>query len=234
MLPPLPHRARPVQHCDLWIVDLRNLEDFAADLRLLLNSAETQHYARYTNLAAQRAFLGSRGCLRLLAAHYLHQNAAALQIITGSHGKPALADFPDFHFNISHSHERLALLFAPCECGVDIECGSRKVDYTPIMARFFKPAEIRSWQQQAEPQQAFFRGWTRKEAYLKATGEGISGLSKVQISFAPGLSNPVISSEADPQNQAEWHFHDFDLAPDYLGAVALRGTARPCETIFLL
>ena len=217
----------PEHHCDLWIVDLQQLVDHAEELQLLLNHDEKVHLARFSNSSARRAFLGSRGFLRLLAGSYLQADPATLRLATGIHGKPSLLDFPELQFNISHSLDRLVLLFAPCQCGIDIESLSRSLDFEPIMKRFFGPEEIASWQAQSEPRQAFFRGWTRKEAYLKATGDGISGLGRVRISFAPAAG--LIGLE-DAEKPADfWHFSDFALEPDYVGSVALAGVELPLK-----
>ncbi len=225
---------RPEMHCDLWTVDLEQLPVHADELQAALNAEEIAHLGRFSNPGARRAFLGSRGFLRRLAAGYLQADPATLRLAIGAHGKPSLADFPELHFNISHSQNRLVLLFAPCQCGVDIESLGRQVDYQPIMKRFFGPGEIASWQAQSEPRQAFFRGWTRKEAYLKATGEGISGLGRVRISFAPDLVKAVTGLDGSEKPADFWHFFDFALAPNYVGSVALAGRDLPLKIKKLL
>lgn len=219
----------PEQHCDLWQVNLDNLADSSGFLASLLNEPEKARLSRFTNPNAALAFLGSRGFLRLLGSKYLNIPSTQIRIGIAEHGKPFFEDFPNLHFNVSHSRNCLVLLFAPCQCGVDVECTSRKIDYTPIMTRFFGETEILSWKKQADPANAFFRGWTRKEAYLKATGEGISGLRKVQVSFSPSLPKPVISIEDQTTQCSDWNFCEFFIEPDFVGAIALLGPELVCH-----
>ncbi|MFZ5950920.1 MAG: 4'-phosphopantetheinyl transferase family protein, partial [Candidatus Rifleibacteriota bacterium] len=118
-------------------------------------------------------------------------------------------------------------LFAPCCCGIDIECSARKVDFQPILRRFFSEEEIASWQLQPDPVSAFFRGWTRKEAFLKATGVGISGLSKVRISFDPELTEPVIWLDESFGTADHWFFQDFFIEPSYPVSIVLQNQRLP-------
>ncbi|MEW6711281.1 MAG: 4'-phosphopantetheinyl transferase superfamily protein [Candidatus Riflebacteria bacterium] len=226
MLRPLPDLKYPDQHCDLWSVNLDE-PDSEAQLSEFLSSDEKQRLDRFSNEAARRGFICSRGILRRLIGNYLGQNPEKLEFAFNEHGKPSLKYFPDCFFNISHSRDRLVLLFAPCCCGIDIECGARKVDFQPILRRFFAEEEIASWQLQPEPVAAFFRGWTRKEAFLKATGVGISGLSKVRISFAPELAEPVIWLDQSFGSNDHWFFEDFFIEPSYPGCIVLQNQQLP-------
>ncbi len=217
----------PEECCDLWIVDLEPVTAWAEYLKEHLIQAELEHYHRFSNREAQSSFLASRAFLRLLASSYLQTDPKTLKISTQAHGKPWLADFPDFHFNISHSRARLALLFARVPCGVDLEFTGRQVDYQQILSRFFAAEEIATMQGQPDERLAFFRGWTRKEAYLKATGEGIAGLGKIAISFAPDLPHPIISGKGPIKAGGNWFFREFSPGDGYLGATAIFAETEP-------
>lgn len=171
-------------------------------------------------------YIRARGALRLLLGDCLGAAPESLRFAYGPLGKPALAaPAIPLHFNVSHAGD-LALI-AVCQgrpVGVDVE--QIRLDYggEAIAERFFSPGE-RAWLLRLPPSQqttGFFRLWTRKEAYLKARGEGIwRDLAGFDVSQSP--PEPVWPDGA-------WFLHDLAPAPGYCAAVAVEGPFGPVRT----
>lgn len=215
-LPPAPDTV------DIWCrrVSDRQNEELLNNLSL----EEKDRFKRFKNETARTGFLQARGFLRQLLGSYLNMAPAAVPIISLKHGKPALPDNLGLHFNLTHSHDLILYAFAPSPVGIDVEFLGRKVDFVPVMRRFFSENERADWQRNSTPSAAaaFFRGWTRKEAFLKATGEGISGLGITEISFQPENPRALVSRKDNASASLEWLFHDFAPAESYMAAVAVK------------
>lgn len=211
----------------VWVVDAAALAGQHAQLSALLNDDDLKRLQRYTNQAARDMFLASRAALRLLLGRYLGLQPQQVSIATHDHGKPFLPEYPHLHFNISHSRTLALIAFALAPVGVDVEYLPRSVDFAAVMRRFFSEEERADWSANSVPSQqhAFFRGWTRKEAILKATGEGIAGLGHTRISFKPEHPRALIARQNDPEQPGKWFFCDFCPAPDYQAAVALQASS---------
>src|SRR5262249_6058087 len=138
-------------------------------------------------------FIVGRATLRAILGRYLARRPSELAFRYGEFGKPDL-DVPQgadaIRFNMAHSHGRAALAVAVGrELGIDLEQERPIHDADRIVARFFSAAECRVYAGLPDDQKpaAFFRGWTRKEAYLKATGLGLAlPLDSFDVSLAPG------------------------------------------------
>ncbi len=190
--------------------------------------AERFHFARHGN-----RFIVGRGVLRVILGRYLRTAPRRLQFCHGPHGKPALATLSDGHkleFNLSHS-ESLALYVVTLNrsVGIDIEHVGRIPEAEQIAERFFTQREcglIRALPQ-CKRQERFFRYWTRKEAYLKSVGTGLSQpLNGVDVSASKEESRWALTIEEDPEEAFLWSCADLPQpAPDYLAAVVVKGRA---------
>jgi 4'-phosphopantetheinyl transferase len=172
------------------------------------------------------------GLLRLILSRYLKQLPSAIEFQLGRYDKPeVLRGGAGTHvfFNIAHSCEiAVYAITSACPIGVDVERTREIPNIEAIAHRFFSPHEARTLM--ALPAgsrlQAFYSCWTRKEAFLKATGEGIAeGLAKVEVTLAPGDEPGVASVSGDPQAHERWQFLPFSPAPYYIGCIAFRHTA---------
>ncbi len=200
-----------------------------------LSGAELQRAARFHFEIHRNRFIAGRGLLRRILARYLATEPSGLCITYGKNGKPSLADAPGLHFNLAHA-EDLALLAVTRlgPVGVDLEHVRRLEDASQLVARFFSPGESAAYSR-LEPQlqpAAFFNLWTRKEALLKATGEGIGELlNRVEVSLVPGEPARLVS--APPQFGSERTWHLFELLSPAAGfaaalaAPASRSTVMP-------
>jgi 4'-phosphopantetheinyl transferase len=182
------------------------LNEWSADTAVL-SAAEQRRGQRFLREEHRRQFCMARAYLRIILAKYLSLAPAQIQFREGPHGKLYLLDHqPPLQFNLSHSGD-LALYAVTLadEVGIDVEWMNPEIEISPLMARFYTPAECQSITEMPPEQQkpAFYQVWTRKEAYLKALGLGLSGLSQTLVQ-EPSLM-----------------VQDINPARDYAGAIAL-------------
>lgn len=196
-----------------------NLRQIATPWWPLLSTDE-QSRAQQFSVAQRRAdFIVGRGILRTLLGQYLDQNPQDFQFSYGPQGKPSLSD--PLQFNLAHSHGRALYAFAlDTSLGVDLE-KFRPVRMAAIVKRCFAPAEIAYFQTLAPEawEAAFFTAWTRKEAYLKAVGTGLTD----SLNQCPVNTDPKNPQFLEPSLQAKWSLFHLDLDQDYVGAVVAEG-----------
>ncbi|MDE2088958.1 MAG: 4'-phosphopantetheinyl transferase superfamily protein [Gammaproteobacteria bacterium] len=219
--------ARPALGQDevhVWRIPLEApLPSRVARLERLLDAPERQRALRYRFPEDRRRFIITRGVLRLLLGAYLGADPGALTFRYGRHGKPALAGPPRasaLRFNVAHSHELALIAVAQRRAlGVDLEY-LRPIDHEKLAARVLGPRERAAFD--ALPEQArrraFFDAWTRKEAFLKATGHGLSRPLR-RLDLAPvtgGLQ--IIRAGA-----RGWALRELHPDPGYTGALAVQG-----------
>src|SRR5205823_1032898 len=147
-----------------------------------------------------------------------------------AYGKPALSS-PEselgLNFNLSHSHHIALYAFTYSRnLGIDVEYMRSNVEYEQLAQHFFSPYENAILH--AVPtdlkREAFFNCWTRKEAYIKARGEGLSiPLDVFDVSLRPGEPAALLDSREEAQEVARWSLYELAPGPDYAGAVAVEG-----------
>jgi 4'-phosphopantetheinyl transferase len=208
-----------------------HLADCVAINDTLLSHDERERAARFRHEPSKRAFVAVRSALRVLLGRYLDADPAHLTLISNDKGKPRLAGTEPNQglvFNVSHSGDWGVLAFSfNTALGVDVE-QKRTIAHQEGMAeRCFAKPELTWWRglAGAEQSSAFFDFWCCKEAFVKATGEGIGlGLDAcvVDLSGLPKMSAvPLSCGVAD-----EWRLHQFDIEADYHAAVCYRGNER--------
>jgi 4'-phosphopantetheinyl transferase len=198
------------------------LETLAPDERA---RAGRLHFARDRD-----RFVVGRGVLRAILGRYLAMDPGSVRLSYGAHGKPALAPETDqttLCFNVSHS-DGLALyaLAHGRGIGVDLERIRPDVDIERIAQRFFSLAELaRLCSLPAVSRtDAFYACWTRKEAYLKARGDGLSlPLDRLEVSLHPEEPAVLLSAPGDPGEASRWSLLDLAPAPGYAAALAVEG-----------
>ena len=175
----------------------------------------------------RKRFIIGRGLLRTILSRYLDIEPLRLQFCYQSHGKPVLADFGagKLHFNLSHS-QGLVLYAVTGEqgIGIDIEYVRPLPEADQIVKRFFSARESAVFKAlpTAQKPQAFFNCWTRKEAYLKAIGDGLAcPLDRVEVSLTPGEPPRLLSIAGTPLDH--WTLQELTPACSYVGALAVRG-----------
>jgi 4'-phosphopantetheinyl transferase len=184
---------------------------------LAVSEAEERRAARKVSEEIALRWRGARGLMRVVASRYLGCEPlevpitlARCVICGGPHGKPVLADSP-VHINLSHTGDTVMIAVASSPVGVDVEPGPTGRDSLKLSRRFFSPAEAG---------ERFLRLWVRKEAILKATGEGLpGGLESVRVLGAAPLTVTRSVAGVAPR----WTVADVEAATHPFAAVALAG-----------
>jgi 4'-phosphopantetheinyl transferase len=214
----------------VWRVPLDRPSAMIEPLARILSADERQRAERFRFERDCTKFIVARGLLRKVLAQYLEVRPEEVQFSYGDRGKPALSNaYPagELCFNVSHSHGMALFAIAPNrQVGIDLE-QVRPIDAIALSQRFFLPSEaalIRSLTGVAQHRR-FFRGWTQKEAYLKATGDGLAGLESVEVSLSDSMG--LIKIGGDPQIAAQWSVQEIavDANPedlDYIGALVVK------------
>ena len=175
-------------------------------------------------------FIVARGVLREILGLYLNRAAKSVSFRYGSHGKPALAwesGGNTIHFNMSHSHGvALYAVTRSREIGIDLEFIREDFEVEPLAERFFSRCEIATLR--ALPislrKYAFFLCWTRKEAYIKARGAGLSlPLDQFDVSLIPGEPAALLRTQANPDEALRWSLQELSIGPGYVSALAVEG-----------
>jgi 4'-phosphopantetheinyl transferase len=216
-----PDLALAPNHVHIFLIPTTLPAQALAHFETLLSTDEQTTIARLRIAAKRTEALISRALLRQTLAHFLHTAPQQLTFTTNPHGKPLLKNSP-LHFNLSHTGGDpgmviLAVTFDHA-LGIDIESLNRKIEHEDLARRFFTPTESAALLAlpTADRHTAFFRIWTRKEALLKATGQGISaGLDSFEVPLAPSTSPITIK---------QWTLHDLPVPPTHLASLA---TASP-------
>jgi 4'-phosphopantetheinyl transferase len=183
---------------------------------------------RFCNL--RRSFVVTRGSLRCLLGRYLDIHPADIRLHYGPKGKPSLASATGIGFNVTHSGDLAAFAFTrDCPIGIDLEQVHPVNEAQQIADRFFCPEEAADIMAlpPSERQRAFFRCWTRKEAYIKATGDGLSTpLSQFRVALEPNEPARFIHVSHDRNAAKAWALHDLRVASNYVAALAYRDSPR--------
>lgn len=214
----------------LWVVRLDPAERRVAELRRLLDDDERARADRFRFDIHRRRFIVGRGFQRLVLGAYLGLEATAIRYVYGPKGKPSLAASTTgapLYFNLSNSEEMALLgLVRDREIGVDLEFLRELTDLEALASRFFSESESRKLLAlpDAVHREAFFRCWTRKEAYLKAVGDGLSApLDHFDVTLAPDEPARMLALEGSAERAAGWSLYHLEPAEGYLGAVAIQG-----------
>lgn len=209
------------------------LDQSASQVNAYLGTLTPDEQARAARFHFQRDrehFVVARGVLRAIVGRYLDIEPGRIRFSYGEYGKPDLAKKLGgdlIRFNMSHSNG-LALFAVTLdrELGVDLEWIRPGVADDQIAERFFSPQEVRVLRALPRDLQdeAFFNCWTRKEAYIKAKGEGLSmPLNLFNVSLAPGEPAALLSTAADPQEASRWSLRELFPAAGFAAAIAVEG-----------
>lgn len=213
----------------VWRGSLSRPPAEVARLRGLLARDERDRANRYRFERDRSRYIVGRAALRLLLARYLGAEPDELEIRYGEFGKPYLDDGPSF--NLSHSGPVALYAFAAAgELGIDVELDDADLSREHIAERFFSPAEVsvlRSLPAEVQPR-AFLTCWTRKEAFIKARGDGLSlALDSFDVTLAPDVPASILRTAWCSEEPAQWNIEDLsDRRAGCIAAVALRGEIR--------
>ncbi len=208
----------------VWEVDLDRqvtAPDRVWELSGYLNEQERQRAAKFINPSHSDRWTVARGYLRAILSYYLNIKPAQITFSYNPQGKPEL-ESELLRFNLSHSRDRAVYaISAKHPVGIDIEY-VHAVAAGDLVDRFFSPAERAMFHALPAPiqQAAFFHAWTQKEAYLKATGTGLSTpLDRVEVSIDPRLPARIICAPTPDL----WQIYKLAVSSEYTGAIVIGG-----------
>jgi 4'-phosphopantetheinyl transferase len=229
--PPHPLTLLP-DEVHVWRAHLDRPEAAIQKLRDLLTEDECRRADRFVFAKDRQHFTAGRGILRSLLAGYLGRDPKDLRFTYNLQGKPALSEEAGenaLSFNLSHSHG-LALYAVSRNRALGVDLEQIRPDFATeaIAERFFSPHETVALRTIAPPQKAdaFFACWTRKEAYIKARGKGLSiPLDQFDVTLAPGEPAQLLATREDPAQASRWSLRHLPPAPGFQGALAVEGHA---------
>jgi len=197
-------------------------------LAALLSDAERARAARFGLHRDRGRFVVARSRLRQLLGDRLYARPESIELAYGERGKPALAQrFADsgLRFNVSHCNDVAVYAFSTGrEIGIDVEAVRRIGDADDIAARFFSPRENQAYLA-LDPHDrplGFFNCWTRKEAFIKALGDGLyHPLGRFDVSLAPDEPARILRVESTPGDLCGWSLQSFSPVPGFVAAIVI-------------
>ena len=197
-----------------------------------LTEDERDRAARFSLEKHRQRFIVGRGIWRNIIARYLAVEPAEVRFDYAARGKPSLAEpkIENFRSNVSHSRDLALYAFAlGVPLGVDVEIIRPVNNMDAIAKRFFSPLEYDLLQQVSpgDGLEAFFNCWTRKEAFIKANGQGLSmPLDSFAVSVAASEPARFLHLKSDSCDSDAWSLHHLKPAADSVGAVAIPAVDR--------
>ncbi len=218
----------------VWCVSLKQPASRVHSLARTLSKSEQMRAERFHFERDRRRYIVSQGFLKTILGRYLNMAPEQIGFYHGTRGKPALKEAEStnsekgkLQFNTSHSHElALYAITRNREVGIDLEHIRPIPDAEQIVERFFSVQERTAFQALPPGQktEAFFNCWTRKEAFLKARGEGLyQPLHQFTVSLSPEEPARLLHFEENPKETARWSFQALTPAPSYVAALVVEG-----------
>lgn len=201
-----------VNDVHIFYGDTDNFFNFLSYFKNILSDDEIRKAESFYKQEGKDRAVISRGLLRVILSQYLAIEPKKIKFIYNQKGKPdvdAKINSIKIKFNLSHKNQYVIYGFSLVNIGIDLEFIDNNKKLLPIAKRFFTPEEYQYLKQLDNPKQTeiFYQFWTKKEAYLKAIGEGLSGGLNT-INF---LTN----------NHGQWEINNFYLTDNYLGACGI-------------
>lgn len=211
---------------DIWRVSLDLQPDSVKSLESSLSEDEIQRSARFHFDTDRQRFIVAHGCLRGILARYLRCESRQLEFSVDGYGKPSLPGH-EIEFNLSHSGSyALVAVSRQHRLGVDLELIRNDVEIESLATRFFSPTEVTELMALPLEQRplGFFNCWTRKEAYIKAQGLGLSlPLDSFDVSLSPNTPAILRATRPNQYEALQWTLLSFDVEAGYVGAAAVHG-----------
>jgi 4'-phosphopantetheinyl transferase len=212
----------------IWVTSLDRPAEQVYNLSRHLSPDESDRASRFRFQTDRDRFVVARGTLRAVLGGYLNLKPRELRFNYSAYGKPSIepgAGSQAISFNLSHSHELALLAFTRARrVGVDLEFICPDFATQEVAQRFFSKDETDALSALSSERRAegFFNCWTRKEAYVKARGEGLSHpLDTFSVSLTPGEPASLLSIKGSPAEADRWSLRDLPVAAGYAAALAV-------------
>lgn len=213
----------------IWFVSFNQSVSQFQKLSKILSQDERMRTERFHFEKDKKRFIMSRGILRMFLGFYLNIEPIRVQFFYGKNGKPAIANHSNriIHFNMSSSDGLALYAFTrDCEIGVDIERIRDIHEMDRIAECFFSVRENTSFQAlpKSKKKEGFFNCWTRKEAFIKAIGDGLAfPLAKFDVELVPGKEARLLSIKGNSKAASQWFLQKLKPSPGFIAAVAVPG-----------
>lgn len=209
----------------VWQVGLDVAPAYLARLVALLSVDERERMGRFHLAPHRHRYAAAHGQLRLILSAYLACSPAQLQFVTTTYGKPALTNGGDVCFNLSHAGDQMLVgVVRGRAIGVDMEQIRPDLATSEIASHYFSRVEQGAFQAvpDAQKSQAFFNAWTRKEAFIKAIGEGLSfPLADFDVTLVPGEPARLLAVRGSTETAARWQMWGWETRDGYAAAVVV-------------
>ena len=221
----------PPDEVHVWTASREAPDSVVEAMRSLLDADELKRADRFAFPRDRRQFAVGRGLLRTILGRYLERPPEGLRFVANAHGKPGfdpgLGDSPPIRFNLAHSGSWVVYaLTIGRDVGVDIERIRPDFGGLALAERFFAPGEVAALRALPEEARgpAFFHGWTRKEAYIKARGKGLAlPLDQFEVAIGPGRPAALLATSPDPLEASRWSLVELPAGPGYVAALCVEG-----------
>lgn len=229
--PPAPYRVTlPFDEVHVWCAALDRTSSEVARCRSILSQDELAQASRFRFERHRRQFVVRHGLLRLILGRYLETEPETIRFDYSEFGKPALkpgVGDRELFFNLSDAAGLALYAFTMArEIGVDVERVRSDIEHEEIAERFFslnERAALRAIPTEDRPQ-AFFTCWTRKEAFIKAHGEGLSlPLDQFDVSVGAGEPAKLLATRGSLEDARRWELRHLDPSPGFVAALAVEG-----------
>jgi len=213
----------------VWMAEVSMWQGALPLLEPCLDAKDRERAARFHFAEDRARYILGRGLARNILGLYLQRAPERIEIDSTDRGQPYFPGDETMRFSITHTHDLVAIaLTANVRVGIDIEYMERKLNLKDLAERILSAKDFSEFQALPKPekQEAFFRVWTRKEAYLKATGEGISeGLKMISVSVRAEETG-TIRDARDEAGATKWRVHSLALPENYMGCVTCDAERR--------
>jgi 4'-phosphopantetheinyl transferase len=225
----------PFDHIEVWRICLSAGESSTGG-RSVLSSDEIARAERFHFTRDRQHFVRCRSAVREILGRYLGIPARDIRYSYEAKGKPQVVEDQNpqqLRFNISHSSGLAVIAVASVRAiGVDVEKIRPDVEYLELAERFFSTNEYKALSALPSNQlaRAFLACWTRKEAFIKACGDGLSfSLSEFSVSIDPDAPATLQEVRTDPRAATRWSLANLEPREGFIGALAVEGPPQPIE-----
>ena len=215
-------------HVDVWLTSTELGEQQVQEYKKSLSVAELARAEKFTTDYKYKEFIVARGLLRQVLSRMTGLDICGFDFNHGKHGKPYLDSNvagKNIAFNVSHSHGMALVAITPGgRLGVDLEKIRPEVEWQALAKRFFSAAEFQALNGCPDDSRlkSFFTCWTRKEAFVKAVGDGIArGLREFDVSIDPDESAGLLNIRWQGEDAADWTIKNIPVRGNYAAALAV-------------